>query len=172
MSSGSSSPILIDREGRWMLGTLRLFMGWFFLWPFMDKLLGLGFTTEAADAWIRGGSPTFGFLTFGTAGPFAEFYGSIAGAPLANWLFMLGLLGVGIGMTLGIGVRISGIVGAIMTFLMWTAYLPPEHNPIVDEHLLESIALLLLAATPSGHVWGLGKWWESQTWVQRYRWLI
>ena len=47
-------------------------------------------------AWIHGGNPTLGFLKMGAEGPFADFYHSIAGATWTNWLFMLGLAGIGI----------------------------------------------------------------------------
>ncbi len=53
-------------------------------------------------AWINGGSPTEGFLTFAAKGPFADMYHSIAGAPWANVLFMLSLFGVGLALVLGI----------------------------------------------------------------------
>ena len=56
-------------------------------------------------AWIHGGSPTEGFLTFGADGPFKGFYHSIAGAAWADWLFMLGLLGIGLALTFGVGMR-------------------------------------------------------------------
>ena len=48
-------------------GALRFGMGWIFIWSFLDKLFGLGFPTSPESAWIAGGSPTFGFLNFGTA---------------------------------------------------------------------------------------------------------
>ena len=91
------------------LATLRIAFGFTFLWAFFDKLLALGFGTaqrttpppaETVDrfgdaAWINGGSPTEGFLKFGADGPFDSFYHSIAGDAWADWLFMLGLLGIG-----------------------------------------------------------------------------
>ena len=53
---------------------LRISLGWVFLWAFLDKAFGLGHETAHADAWIRGGSPTKGFLAFGAAGPFKGLY--------------------------------------------------------------------------------------------------
>ena len=55
---------------------VRVTMGFVFLWSFLDKLLGLGFATDREAAWIEGGSPTAGFLQFGTQGPFKDFYAS------------------------------------------------------------------------------------------------
>jgi|SRR3989344_2033937 len=74
------------------LGILRIFMGWIFLWPFLDKLIGLGFTTSPKNAWLNGGSPTTGFLSNATKGPLELFYKTLAGSTVVDWLFMLGLL--------------------------------------------------------------------------------
>jgi len=49
-------------------------MGWTMLWPFLDKLFGLGFATSSDKSWLSGTSPTFGFLKFGTKGPFMQFF--------------------------------------------------------------------------------------------------
>lgn len=71
-------------------------MAFIFLWAFVDKTFGLGFTTLAEKSWINGGSPTTGFLTFATKGPMAEFFKGLAGMAVVDWLFMLGLLFVGL----------------------------------------------------------------------------
>src|SRR5690349_13902643 len=68
-------------------GLARISLGWVFLWAFLDKTFGLGHATPSKDAWIDGGSPTFGFLSFGAAGPFKGAYNSIAGDAWADWLF-------------------------------------------------------------------------------------
>lgn len=66
---------------------------------------GLGLATERADAWVNGGSPTTGYLNFATEGKtFHNFFASLAG-PAADWLFMAGLLAIGVALTLGIGMR-------------------------------------------------------------------
>ena len=90
-----------------MLGVIRLAMGWTFLWPFLDKAFGLGHETASADAWVNGGSPTAGFLGHATKGPFSDTYQSFAGHAWADWLFMLGLLGIGTALILGVAVRIA-----------------------------------------------------------------
>jgi hypothetical protein len=59
----------MDRKAQYFLAAARIALGWTFLWAFTDKLLGLGFATEPQNAWIRGGSPTFGFLTSHRAVP-------------------------------------------------------------------------------------------------------
>jgi thiosulfate dehydrogenase (quinone) large subunit len=150
-----------------LAGLTRLSLGWVFLWAFLDKTFGLGFATERKDAWLEGGSPTFGFLNFGTKGPFSDTYTSIAGATWADWLFMIGLLGIGLGLMLGVMVRISAWAGALLLFLMWTAVLLPENNPFMDDHIIYALALLLLAELGAGRYLGLGGWWERQAVVEK-----
>lgn len=157
------------------LAAVRIAFGLTFLWAFFDKLLALGFATgrsvdpatgaETVDrfgdaAWINGHSPTEGFLAYGADGPFKGFYNDIAGAVWADWLFMLGLLGIGLALTLGIGMRIAAISGALLYVLMWTVVLPPENNPVLDDHLLGALTLIALAALNAGNTWGLGRFWS------------
>lgn len=51
-----------------------------------DKIFGLGFSTTSDNAWLVGGSPTSGFLTFATQGPFASFFQSLAGSVFVDWI--------------------------------------------------------------------------------------
>jgi thiosulfate dehydrogenase [quinone] large subunit len=153
---------------RYVTGAIRLSLGWIFLWAFLDKLLGLGHETKTAQAWIHGGSPTFGFLKKGTAGPFADVYHSIAGATWADWLFMLGLAGIGTALILGVFMRIAAASGALMLVLMWSAVLPPANNLFMDDHLVYALVLVLLALIGAGRFVGLGGIWQRLAFVQRY----
>jgi len=150
---------------------LRIALGWIFLWAFLDKTFGLGFATEAKAAWIDGGSPTEGFLTFGTKGPFADLYQGLAGSAFADWLFMAGLLGIGLALVLGIGMRIAAVSGALLLVLMWTAALPPENNPFMDDHLVYAGLLIGLALARAGDTLGLGAAWGRLSLVRRHAWL-
>jgi hypothetical protein len=58
---------------RRLLAGLRIVLGFTFLWPFLDKLFGLGYMTPAAKAWIHGGTPAQGFRSH-AEGPFAGFF--------------------------------------------------------------------------------------------------
>ena len=153
------------------LAALRIGFGLTFLWAFFDKLLALGFATGRNPetgivdrfgdaAWINGGSPTEGFLKFGADGPFQGFYNSIAGAAWADWLFMLGLLGIGLALTLGIGMRLAAAAGVVLYLLMWSVVLPPSNNPVIDDHLLGAVTLVVLALAHAGDTWGLGRSWS------------
>ena len=116
-----------------------------FLWAFFDKVFGLGFATKPEAAWINGGSPTYGFLTFGTEGPFAELFRSLAGVHAVDWLFMVGLLFIGMTLLLNRYVLWGAVAGGVMMLLMWLATFPPENNPLIDEHIVYIFVLALLA---------------------------
>lgn len=150
------------------LAALRLSMGLLFSWAFIDKAFGLGFATKPEAAWINGGSPTRGFLGFAAKGPLKEFFNSIAGHPVTDGLFMLGLLCVGTALLLGIGVRLAGYSGALMVLLMWAAVLPPANNLLIDDHIVYALVLLLLPALRSGEYFGLGGRWKATRLVQRF----
>jgi thiosulfate dehydrogenase [quinone] large subunit len=167
---------------RYLLALTRISLGWVFLWAFLDKTFALGFATGrdpetgAVDrfgdaAWIHGGSPTEGFLKFGADGPFKDFYNNIAGAAWADWLFMLGLLGIGTALMLGITMRIAAVAGALLLVMMWSVVLPPENNPFMDDHLIYAMVLGILALTAAGRTFGLGRVWEKLPFVQRYGFL-
>ena len=154
----------------YVLAVLRIVVGWTFLWAFLDKVFGLGYATPAARAWVDGGSPTKGFLSSST-GPFSGFWHDLAGTGVANWLFMLGLLGIGTAFLLGIGMRIAAVAAATMYLLMYTVVLPPENNPVTDDHILGALIVIALALLAAGDTLGLGRWWKSQPLVKRYPWL-
>ncbi|MFC0505831.1 DoxX family membrane protein [Micromonospora costi] len=160
-----------ERALRYLYAGLRLALGWVFLWAFLDKLFGLGLATEEKNAWINGGSPTKGFLTFGAAGPFEGFYHGIAGAAWADWLFMIGLAAIGTALLLGIGVRVAAVAGGLLLLMMWTAVLPPETNPFMDDHLVYAGVLAVLALANAGDTLGLGRVWATLPVVQRNPWL-
>ena len=153
------------------MSVLRIAYGFIFLWAFFDKVFGLGFSTKPAGAWISGGSPTYGFLAKGSTGPLAGFYASIAGQGWADWLFMLALLAIGTALVLGIGLRITAIAGTVLYVMMWSVALLPTTNPIIDDHILGAITLILFAAAGAGLTWGLSKQWRSIPFVAEHRWL-
>lgn len=147
---------------------LRLALGWSFLWAFFDKTFGLGYATSSENAWIDGGSPTSGFLSYATTGPLAGFYQDLSGSTAVDVLFMVALLMVGIALMLGIGMKIAVLSGSALMLLMWSSMLPPENNPIIDDHITYMLALILLAVLPAGHGIGLGKWWSELPLVKRF----
>jgi thiosulfate dehydrogenase [quinone] large subunit len=162
----TASPI------RYVWASLRLGLSAIFLWAFFDKLLGLGYTTKAANAWIHGGNPTKGYLS-SSFGPFQDVFQSMAGHPLTNALFMMGLLGVGLALLLGMGMRIAGYSGALMMAFMYLSHPvfaadPHSTNPLVDDHVIYGLVLVGLSFLHAGRDLGLGQWWVRQSIVRRY----
>jgi len=140
---------------------LRISIGFVFLWAFFDKLLGLGFGTLSERAWIAGGSPTTGYLMNGTEGPFTNVFQSLAGNPLIDYLFMFGLLGVGLAFVLGIALRFASVAGVAMMVLLYLSAAPPENNPLVDEHIIYALVLLVLAQLKAGEEMGFSRQWSK-----------
>ncbi|MEY2244124.1 hypothetical protein AB8A21_14550 [Streptomyces sp. BF23-18] len=162
--------------------SLRLLTGFVFLWAFLDKTFGLGYATPSGKGWIDGGSPTKGFLGSVAAGPMESTFHSWAGDPWANWLFMLGLLGIGLALVGGVALRVAALAGTAMMALMWIAEWPPaKHlsdgspsmstNPFVDYHVIYAVALIVLAAVAAGDTLGAGRLWAKLPFVRDRSWL-
>lgn len=169
----------------WGLFLLRLVMAWTFLWAFFDKLIGLGFSTcrdkatgvvtyMCSNAMLSGGSPTAGFLKF-AAGSMGPIFQKLSGVGIVDWLFMIGLFGIGITMLFGAGMNLGSYGGATLMILMYlAAFKPfaPGTNPLTDAHIIEALVLLTLNWTGAGNaVWGLGNWWNSFSFVKKNAWL-
>ncbi|MFC7619423.1 DoxX family protein [Microlunatus sp. GCM10028923] len=170
-----------DRIRGPVLAITRIATGLIFLWAFVDKTFGLGYATPGERAWIRGGSPTAGFLGGVDVGPFQSAFRALAGNPFLDWLFMIALLGIGVAVIMGAGLRIAAVAGSLMMILMWAAEWPPallnaageatrSTNPIVDYHLIYALVLITLAVTGAGRFWGVGRRWERM--VDRQHWLV
>jgi thiosulfate dehydrogenase [quinone] large subunit len=152
---------------------LRLALGFEFLWAFFDKLFGLGYSTPSAKSWLNGGSPTRGFLSGANVGPFQSIFRSLAGVWGIDWLFMIGLLGIGVAFMLGVALRPAALSGALMLLFMWAAVWVPAKmaggqpsgstNPIFG-----FIVVGALATWGSGY---LGCKWSSLPVVEHRPWL-
>lgn len=127
----------------------RISLGWLFFYSGITKILTPGWSAE-------------GYLTH--AKTFAGFFAWLASPgllPIVNFLNEWGQLLLGISLILGIGVRLSSVLGAVMMLLY---YFPAskfpfvEHGFIVDEHIIYGFILLLFAALRAGRVWGLENW--------------
>ncbi len=164
----SASPL-----SRIATAVLRIGLGWIFLWPFLDKTFGLGYSTAGSKSWLNGGSPTNGFLGHVQAGPLQSIFRGMAGNGFIDWLFMLSLLGVGVAMIAGVALRIAALSGSILLVLMWAAEWPLAQstsagvatgstNPFLDYHLIFAIGLILVATIGTASSWGLGAWWSTR----------
>jgi thiosulfate dehydrogenase [quinone] large subunit len=162
---------------------LRIATGLVFLWAFVDKTFGLGYATASKAAWIHGGSPTNGFLSHVAVGPLQGTLQGWAGTWWADWLFMLGLLGIGVALVTGVALRIAASAAAIMLALMWIAEWPlARHtsggdasgstNPLFDYHVIYALVAAAMATIAgAGERWGLARKWRRLPVVRDHRWL-
>lgn len=165
------------------VAALRIGTGFLFLWAFLDKTFGWGYSTSGQHAWINGGSPTKGFLSSLNAGPLTSMFHSWAGQGWADWLFMIGLAGIGLALILGIGLRVAAVAGVVLVAFMWVAVWPlAQHasdgsltgstNPLVDEHVMDALALITVGALGAGSRLGLGSLWAKLPVVRDHRALL
>ncbi|MFF4585351.1 hypothetical protein [Streptomyces sp. NPDC001388] len=180
--SASSAATDTHTARAYAFASLRLLTGFVFLWAFLDKTFGFGYATPSGKGWIDGGSPTKGFLGSVAVGPMESTFHSWAGDPWADWLFMLGLLGIGLALVAGVALRLAAVAGTVMMALMWIAEWPPaKHladgsasmstNPLVDYHVIYAVALIVVAAAAAGDTLGAGRLWARLPLVRDHGWL-
>jgi len=153
--------------GQATFAATRIGIGFIFAWAFLDKLFGLGRSTKQEAAWVNGGSPTEGYVS-NLNGTFADTFKNIAGEPWADWLFMIGLAGIGIALILGIGMYTAAVTGTILLLLMWLTALPIATNPFLDDHLIYALIIIAIAASGAGLRYSLAPWWRRIT--PRFLW--
>lgn len=132
------------------LFVLRVSLGWMFLYAGITKVLNPHWTAA-------------GYI--GSAKTFPEFYQLLLNPsmlPIVNFMNEWGLTFLGISLILGIGVRLSSILGAVLMLLYYFAALdfpyPNPHSYIVDEHIVYIAVLLFFASLRAGRIWGLESW--------------
>lgn len=142
---------------------LRISLGWMFLYAGITKVLDPNWS---AAGYIKG------------AKTFPEFYQFLLNPsilPIVNFMNEWGLTLLGISLILGIGVRLSSVLGAVLMMLYYFAALDfPYPNPnsyIVDEHIVYAAALLFLASLRAGRVWGLESWCSKLPLCSKFPWL-
>lgn len=151
------SPVVTLAAARRALAVLRIAISLVFLWPVLDKTFGLGYATPTERAWLNGGSPTQGYLS-SISGPFADTFGALAG-PVTDWLFMLGMGATGLALLLGVGTRVAAVSGTLLMALLWATTWPVaagSTNPVVEDHVVTALVVIVVALTRAGSTWGLG----------------
>ena len=158
------------QQAWYALAVARILLGWIFLWAFLDKTFGFGFPTPRNGAWINGGSPTTGYLG-SLSGMLDSMFSIFTEVAWVDWLFMLGLLGIGSALILGIGIRIAAVTGTLLLFLLWLTSLPIATNPFVDEHVIYAALLWTVALGLSQQKLSLAKWWQTKSFAATSPWL-
>lgn len=188
-STGDATVANGSKFGWAMLSVTRIALGFVFLWAFFDKLLGLGFSTcrkVAEDAsfsidafcdkaWINGGHVTEGYLVYGgnPNSPFNDFFVDLGGQRWTDWIFMVGLLGIGLALMLGIGTKIAAWSGAAMLVFMYLTQMLPSTNPVLDDHIVYALAVLgIVYVELQRQSVGFGKVWRKLAIVQKNKWLV
>lgn len=160
------TDIVRSSPARIALGLLRIVIGWYFLWAFIDKIFGFGFLTASGKGMIDGGNPAQGFMTH-AVGPFAGFFNSISG-PWADYVFMFGLLAIGVSLITGCGLKLTAIAAVLLLALMYLAEFPLGAdaglytNPLFDDHWVMALAVIVFWFTRAGDTFGLGHWWGGK----------
>ncbi len=188
-STGDATVANGSKFGWALLSVTRIALGFVFLWAFFDKLLGLGFSTcrkVAEDAsfsidafcdkaWINGGHVTEGYLVYGgnPNSPFNDFFVDLGGQRWTDWIFMVGLLGIGLALMLGIGTKIAAWSGAAMLVFMYLTQMLPSTNPVLDDHIVYALAVLgIVYVELQRQSVGFGKVWRKLAIVQKNKWLV
>lgn len=146
---------------------LRISLGWMMFYAGITKVID---PSWSAEGYLKG------------AKMFPAFYHWLATPALlslTNFVNEWGLTLLGVSLILGIGVRLSGIFGALLMLLYYLPILdfpyPNAHSYIVDEHVVYAVALLLLAVFKAGRAWGLERWCGNLPMCARFsrlrRWL-
>jgi thiosulfate dehydrogenase [quinone] large subunit len=139
----------LNKSSAVWLTVLRIVTGWFFFYAGITKVLD--------PAWSAAG-----YLN--NAQTFAGFYRWLASPgflPIVNFVNEWGLTFLGVSLILGIGVRLSSILGAILMLLY---YFPAvnfpfvEHGFLIEEHIIYAAALVLLTSLDAGRYYGLENW--------------
>lgn len=128
---------------------LRLTLGWLFFYA--------GFTKVIDPSWSA-----VGYLN--NVENFTSFYHWLASPeilPVVDLLNQWGLTLIGLTLILGVWVRFSAILGAIIMILYYLALdwvYPNSHSFVVDDHIIYAISLLLLASLEFRNSFGLSVW--------------
>jgi thiosulfate dehydrogenase (quinone) large subunit len=110
-------------------------------------------------------------LEFGlhTKAPFTGFYEGLVGATWVEWVYMLSMLAIGVALLFGIGTRLAAIGGIIWMAIFYTATaIFPEHNPLIDDHVIYAVILAGIAYVGAGRFLGLGNRWRKTNLVKNH----
>lgn len=163
-------PALESPAARIFSALTRIALGFVYLWAFLDKLFGLGVATPPEGSVLSGQSASAGYLSH-TEGTFSGLFRALAGNPVVDVLFMLGLGAVGVALVTGVCLRLAAIGGTLVMGGIYLSSLPLSNNPLIDDHVIYILVGWLLAAIGAGTVVGLGSWWQARSFVRGRRWL-
>jgi len=133
---------------------LRLSMGWLLLYAGYSKVIAE--PAFSAERYLTGAKSFVGLF---------QFFAQPSILPFVNFLNSWGQVLLGIALILGIGVRWTSVLAAIMMTLYYLPLSfprPDDHSYIVNYHFIYTIGFLVLWATRAGSAYGLGGWLAKQ----------
>ena len=144
---------MITSYQKLLLILLRLFLGWLMFYAGITKIID--------PAWSAAGY----LKSAKTLPELFQWFLQPGVLPIVNFANEWGLTLLGISLILGVFVRLSTFLGAILMLLYYFPvlqfpYIPP-HSYLVDEHMIYALALLLLGACGAGRYFGLDRWCAS-----------
>ncbi len=132
------------------LFVLRVIMGWFFFYAGITKVLS---PTWSSAGYIKGAS---------SAAWLYQMFLNPQVLMVVDFMVKWGLVLLGVSLVLGVCVRLSSYLGALLMFLLYLPILKfpmaGTHAYIVDDHIIYIAVLFLLANFKAGRVWGLENW--------------
>lgn len=151
-----TKPTKLSGLRLYALFTLRIVIGWHFLYEGVTKLMMMPNWTSAdylqASSWWF--APFFQWI--------AETQGVLV---VVDWINLIGLTFVGLALIFGLFERIGAVVGMSLLFLYWLSNPPfvsndfnvinEGHYLIINKNIVELFALLVLLLFPTGNLLGI-----------------
>lgn len=157
---GSQSVSSAVRGRRLSLFLLRISLGWLFFYAGVTKLLNPDWT---ATGYLKGAKTFVGFY---------EWLLTPNILSVVDFLNEWGLTLIGLSLLLGVMVRLSSVLGAILMLLYYFVVLdfpyPNEHSFLIDEHIIYAVALVVLAYFRAGRIWGLERFCSALPLCSRF----
>ena len=139
-------PAALDRSDKRLLAAARIALGWLFFYAGITKVLNPAWS---AKGYLLGSKTFSGFYAW---------LASDAVLPIVDFMNEWGLTLLGASLILGVFVRLTSLLGALMMFLYWLPVLDfpkVEHGYLVDDHVVYALVLLYFAAVKAGRHCGL-----------------
>jgi thiosulfate dehydrogenase [quinone] large subunit len=136
----------LDRSDKKLLAVLRIALGWLFFYAGITKVLNPAWS---AKGYLLGAKTFSGFYAW---------LASDAVLPIVDFVNEWGLTLLGVSLILGVFVRLSSLLGALLMILYWLPVLDfpkVQHGFLVDEHVVYALVLLYFAAVRAGRTYGL-----------------
>ncbi|OLP42851.1 DoxX family protein [Rhizobium oryziradicis] len=136
-----------NQAERILLATLRICIGWVFLWASIHHYGSTGYV-----AGFLSSTKTFHFIY----GPLSQ----SALMPVIAFLVEYGHMLIGLSLISGLLVRVSAPFAIFIMLTYWTAhldfpYVQSINNLLIDEHMIYAMVLALLINRRAGHYFGL-----------------